>query len=171
MSAPPYENDSALQLLMPLLSGCWLMVLASCSGYLPGAKGSWDEYVQNLCAKDGGVIIYARVPISKSDMERHIIPMTSDGKLGVPVRELAHPESPVYAQSNTTVLRESNPEVGRVEWTVIRRSDQAVVARWVIYGRRGGDFPTGLAHESSFSCPPATRIRDELQQLFAISDS
>ncbi len=145
--------------------------LAGCTGYSPGAKTFWNEEVRKLCERDGGVTIYDRVQISKADIDRHVLPTTADGKLGVTVKELAHPEVPVFAESKTTILREWSPQVGRVEWTVIRRSDSAVVARWVSYGRHGGDFPTGLAHESSFSCPDSQQIRADLQRLFVVGES
>jgi hypothetical protein len=121
-----------------------------------------------MCEKDGGVIILDQVQISKSEIDRHILPMTSDGKLGIPLKEMAKPDAPVYAIRKTTMLNDRNPQVGRVEWVAIRRADQAVVARWVSYGRSGGDLPGSSDHESHFSCPDPEQTEAHLQRLFKL---
>lgn len=92
-----------------------------------------------------------------------------DGKIGVPIKNLAHPNAPAYAVNRITILREGNPSVWRSEWEIMRRSDQVVVARWVAYSRSGGDFPS-WAHESRFICPNLTKITSELHQLFIIEE-
>ena len=144
------------------------ITFVGCAGYVPGRQSYWDAQVKEMCEKDGGVTIFERIRMSKADIDRRILPMTADGKLGIALKELAHSDAPVYAERKTTYLRESNPQVGRVEWIAIRRSDQVVVARWISYGRFGGDLPTGLAHDSSFGCPVPRKITSDLQQLFIV---
>ena len=144
------------------------ITLVGCAGYVPGRQSYWDAKIRELCAKDGGVTIFERIHISKVEVDRRVLPMTTDGKLGFTLKELAHPDAPIYAERKTTYLNEMNPQVGRVEWTVIRHSDQAVVARQISYGRFGGDLPTGLAHDSSFSCPNPNQMMSDVQRLFLL---
>jgi hypothetical protein len=141
--------------------------LAGCAGYVPAQQTYWDEKVKEMCEKDGGVTIYEPIQISRAEINRHILPMTRDGKLGIALKELAHPDAPVYAERKATYVKDGNPQVARVEWTAIRRSDQAVVARWIVYGRLGGDLPSP-AHESHFSCPDPMRVMSDLQRLFIV---
>lgn len=157
-------------LSMALVCGASLG-LTGCTGYAPGAKAYWDARVRELCENDGGVVVYEQIRLSKSDIERRVLPIGSDGKIGVTVRNLAHPEAPVYAERSSVVLNEGEPQVTRVQWTVLRRADGAVVARWITYGRTGGDFPTVIAHPSGYSCPDAATIRTELQRLFIVGGS
>ena len=62
-------------------------------------------------------------------------------------------------------IREANPEVVRTEELVKRRSDGKLLARSVSYSRRGGDFPTGLAHDSLFSCPQQAQLSKQIFKL------
>ncbi|MGH7602920.1 MAG: hypothetical protein ACRENK_02860 [Gemmatimonadaceae bacterium] len=144
-----------------------VVMIGGCMGYVPGQQSYWDAKVKEMCEKDGGVTIYHQIRISRAEIDRHVLPVTADGKLGVALKELAQPDAPVYAVRKTTYLHESNPQVGRVEWTAIRRSDGAAVARWITYGRSGGDFPSP-AHASNFTCPNPEKIISDLQKLFAV---
>lgn len=162
--APPTTavmNTIALSLLAVSLAGCM--------GWAPGRQAYWDEQVKEMCEKDGGVTIYECVRISKAEINRHILPMTADGKLSFTTKELAHPNAPIYAVERITYLREGNPRVRRSESIIMRRTDQAVVARWVIYARAGGDFPTGFSEGTSFICPDLQKMTSDLhEQLFII---
>ena len=139
--------------------------LSGCMGWVPGRQAYWDAQVKEMCAKDGGVQIFEKLRISKSDID---LLGRVGGKIGVPVKELAHPNSPAYSVLTITNLREWNPRVSRSESTIIRRADQAVVARSVVYARSGGDFPTGFSEGTSFVCPDLKKITSDLQQLFVV---
>src|SRR5688500_192867 len=67
-------------------------------GFYEGRKAYWDYQVREMCAKDGGVRILERVRISKTDIN---FLGRNDGKIAVPVRELAPPNAPVYSESTT----------------------------------------------------------------------
>jgi hypothetical protein len=136
-----------------------------CMGYVPGRQTYWDEKVKEMCEKDGGVKIIEKLRITKTDID---LLGKIDGKIGVPIKALAHPKAPAYAELKTTDLREWNPRVSRSESTIIRREDQAVVARSVVYARSGGDIPTGLSEGTSFVCPDLKAISSDLQQLFIV---
>lgn len=145
------------------------VALAGCMGYVPGRQTYWDSKVREMCQQDGGVQIYQRVRISKADVERKIVPMYSDGRLGVAPRDGAHPQAPVVSERKITYIREEpNPQVWRTEHVIRRSSDQAIVARWVIYTRAGGDIPTGISHGTSFVCPDLERIVSDLSTLFIV---
>src|SRR5690349_14521099 len=102
-----------------------MTLLSGCSGYAPTAKSYWDERVKELCAKDGGVTVYQKVHISQADIDRHVLPMTAEGRLGFARKELAHPDAPIYSLDKVTTLKEGNPTVRRIESVIVRRSDEA----------------------------------------------
>ena len=164
MNSPCTSNRFGKAIAMLLL-----VILAGCVGWAPGQQAYWDEKVKELCEKDGGVTIYEPIRVSRAEINRHVLPMTRDGKLGIALKQLAHPDAPAYAERKTTYIREGNPQVARIEWIAVRRSDRAVAARWVIYGRLGGD-PPSPAHESHFSCPDPEKITLDLQPLFIVQD-
>jgi hypothetical protein len=140
--------------------------LAGCMGYVPGQQSYWDAQVREMCAKDGGVHIIERVRITENEMGF----LSKDaGKLIILAKELAHPKSPVYAvrEKGKIFASEGNSSIGRTEWSVIRRSDQKVVANLIRYSRTGGDFPE-FVHQSTFFCPSAEKITNDLQKIFLI---
>ncbi|MDP2242367.1 MAG: hypothetical protein Q8K18_19690 [Burkholderiales bacterium] len=146
-----------------------IVSLAGCAGYAPGQQSYWDAQVREMCLKDGGVTLYERIRISKTDIDRRILPMTSDGRLSVAIKELAHPDAPVYGVERITTLhQEGNLRVSRRELQVIRRIDQVIVAKQVSYGRFGGDLPTGLVHDSSYGCPDRELRAARLAELFIV---
>lgn len=155
-----------------------VLLVDGCAGYVPGRKSYWDAKIKKLCEKDGGVTIYERIHISKEQIERGVLPRTwPSGQFGVgepnisfSPRRLARPDAPVYSEvPKDTVLREKNPRVIRRETTVIRRADQAVVARWTTYSRSGGDLIV-VDVASGFSCPDPRKIWADFQRLFILED-
>ena len=146
-----------------------MILVSACVSYTGAAKSHWDEQVKALCAKDGGVTVYQKVHISTADINRHVLPMTADGKLGFTAKELAHPDAPIYSVDRITTLKEGNPTLRRIESIIVRRSDGAVVARWVNYARLGGEPPIGLSDGTSFICPDVRKMSTDLhEQLFVI---
>lgn len=140
--------------------------LAGCMGYVPGRQSYWDAQVREMCARDGGVKIIEKLPITKTDTA---FLGRLDGKLAVPSKASAHPRSPVYSEfSLVTIHSDGNLLVDRAESRIIRRSDGLVVAQWVVYKRSGGDVPTGLVHDSSFTCPDTKTIVTDIQKIFVI---
>lgn len=143
--------------------------LAGCMGWAPGRQAYWDARVKEMCEKDGGVTVYERVRISRAQIARRVLPMTADGRLSFTVKEHAHPEAPIYAVEQITYLSEKNPRVRRTESVIVRRSDEAVVGKWVVYARAGGDLPTGASEGTSFICPDLQKMTSDLhEKLFLI---
>jgi len=156
---------------LPITGAVITAALAGCAGWVPGRQAYWDAKVEEMCEKDGGVTIYERVRISRAEINRHVLPMTADGRLGFTIKELAHPDAPIYAVERTTQIRDGNPRVQRVESEIVRRTNQVVVAKWVIYARAGGDFPTGLSDGTSFICPNLQKMTSDLNdQLFIVEE-
>lgn len=143
-----------------------IALLALAVAFYEGRKAYWDSEVRAMCEKDGGVMIFERVPISKA--EAGMLPQ-NDGKPSVATKELALADAPVYSESKTVYLRDSDPVVTRTEHLVIRRSDKKMVARWAYYARGGGDFPS-YAQPSSFGCPDLKRVAADQAQLFILRE-
>jgi hypothetical protein len=138
--------------------------LAACAGWVPGRQSYWDAKVKEMCKKDGGVTIYAKLPISKSDID--LLGRVGD-QIGIPAKALADPNAPAYEELEIAYLRKGNPRVTRSEMKIVRRADKAVIARAIIYARSGGDFPSP-AYPSSFTCPSLNDVMSDLQRLFVV---
>jgi hypothetical protein len=144
-------------------------LLTSCAGWFPGRQAYWDAQIKQMCAKDGGLTVYERVPISRAEVSRHVLPTTADGRLGFTIKDLAHPDAPVYSVESVTILRDWGPSVSRTEAVIIRRADQVVVGKWVRYSRSGGDMPTGFSEGTSFICPDLQQVTSDVHnRLFLI---
>jgi len=159
-----YDVRSCVRCL--LLAAGSAMMLASCAGYVPGKQAYWDAQVTEMCARDGGVRVFQKLHIKRSDLDYL---GAVNGKIGIPIKELAHRNAPAYAEVRITYMRNANPQVSRNESTIVRRVDGAVLARWVVYARSGGDFPSP-SQGTSYSCPDLRKITDDLQQLFYIEE-
>src|SRR4051794_21078862 len=86
------------------------LTLTGCMSYLPGRQTYWDDKVKALCDEDGGVRIFEKLHISKADID---VLGTADGEISIPIRELAHPNAPVYAVHQRTNIRTEEPYVWR----------------------------------------------------------
>ena len=140
------------------------VVISGCAGYVPGAKSYWDARVDELCAKDGGVKIFEKLHVTKTDIDNL---GRVGGEIAIPIKRLANPNAPVYAINQITHIRDNNPEVWRSEWRFIRRKDQAVIALEVSYHRSGGDAVV-VDQPSGYTCPAPDRLNADLQALFVI---
>ena len=155
---------SAPALAKPLAVLLTVAVLSGCAGYVPGAQSYWDARVKDMCEKGGGVNIYQTLHLSKEEMDR--LPRVDDF-IDVPIKRAAKPDTPAYAEITVTIIHEHNPQVTRTEAKIIRQADKVVVARWIVYSRFGGDFPSP-SHPSTFRCPKLRKINADLQPLFEI---
>lgn len=123
--------------------------IAGCAGYLPGRQAYWDAQVKEMCEKDGGTKIFEVVELPK---QQYDVLRDKFGELNIPPDGPNTREAPFYRKDEFTYFRDGNPSVWRYELVVIRRSDQKILGRRVVYSRVGGEFPSP-AHTSSFSCP------------------
>lgn len=142
---------------MKKLSVKWLwiisfpVIVASCTGCSAINKVYWDHKVDELCEKDGGVIIYEKAVISKSDYPN--IKLASNGEVILPPEKTAGPEDPYFIRFESEYLREGSLSVARSITSIVRNSDKKTMSSLVTYGRSGGDFlPEGIAYPSHYSC-------------------
>ena len=131
-------------LLLPVI------LIALGIAYCEANKAYWDHRVRELCDKDGGVTVFERMEISKADYPN--LEYTSLGALIFPSQTHAKPEDPFFIEFNSKSLREGFTDVFRFEQSIVRTIDGKRLSKLVSYSRRGGDFPTGIVHPSSFSC-------------------
>jgi hypothetical protein len=118
-----------------------------------------------MCEQDGGFTVYEVIELTQ---EQYKSLGGFDGGLPVPELRADRPSYPYFREWTETRIRESNPEVVRTEEVLKRRSDGKVLARAIRYSRRGGDVSTGLAHESSFTCPQGIQLS---KQVFKVKGS
>ena len=143
-----------------------LLMLPGCAGWLPGRQAYWDEKVNELCKNDGGVQIFQ--PLRISQTEANLLGRTA-GRISVPIKQLADPNAPVYAEHKRTYLGgEGNVHIGRTESSIIRRRDGVEIARWVAYSRSGGEPAIGLSDGTTRFCPDLKSIDADLQRLFIV---
>ncbi|AQQ67173.1 hypothetical protein Mag101_05625 [Microbulbifer agarilyticus] len=112
-------------------------------------KAYWDKQVSRMCEEEGGVVIFERVVLSDSEYQRND---GNDGSIRVMPEETSKEKHEYAWRSNTVVINASKPYVRRTEYTVYRKDGGEELGKKVTFSRRGGDFPTGIMHESSFSC-------------------
>jgi len=141
---------------------------------VPGMRAYWDSTIDDLCAKDGGVHVIERVPISERDIADGVLPLTwPSGRIGVGApnigiasKRFMHARAPVYEGTEIrTNLHDWNPEVWRSERPIVRVSDGKVIARRVVYFRRGGDL-LPLDNDSGRYCP--NDLARQTTSLFAV---
>jgi len=175
MSGIPVFRKQAGSVLLSLLAsvaylflGLVLVTLAY-FGFCEARKAYWDHKVRLMCEKDGGLTIYEKVTISRSRNKNLFSEV--NGILNIPYDLIAKPDHAYYAKSEPEkVIRESAPKVWQDEYLHIRKADNKVIARQRYYARRGGDFPIGIAHDSSFSCPTSEQAQKSLQTLFVTEE-
>lgn len=140
-----------------------IVLLLLSIGFYEARKAYWDHRVTELCSKDAGVKVYEHVTLSAQDYER--LGGTPYG-LPLPSEEGAK-GFPYFVQVAESKIHDGNPVVMRLETLVRRRSDGKLLARSITYFRRGGDFPTGLLHDSSFGC---AQPEDLTKQIFKVGE-
>lgn len=124
-----------------LLAGLVLMTI----GYYEGRKYLADVQVRELCAVDGGIKVYETVTLPAERFDRF-------GNFKIPMKKDAKASDEYYYEWTTSSIGQSNPEMWKSKFDVVRSSDKKVLGALISYHRRGGDFPSPM-HESSFVCP------------------
>jgi hypothetical protein len=152
-----------IKVVAAVLLAPFVLLIAGIGG-CEARKAYYDWKVRKMCEQDGGVAIFDKVSVTRSQLD-------ALGKVGgyvsIPPEELAHPDSPVFSTRQTEVIKQGHPSLRKWVETVVRRSDNRVVARVTSYTRSGGDFPSHAA-PSSFACPPATERFAHRQKIFVL---
>lgn len=126
-------------------------------GYVELRRAYWDYKVKAWCAEDGGVKVFERVVLDDPrylDAEKNVrIPPIFEENLDYPPLPLEAKLSDAYfKRTETKIIRDDAPRVGRSEVQVFRASDKKMLGKEVSYGRSGGDLFV-VDHHSSFRCP------------------
>lgn len=151
MSELSRESKSmAGKILKWLFLGPVLLLLLAVT-FCEANKAYWDHRVDELCAKDGGVTIYEKVVISKSDYFK--MKFTSTRQPILPAESDATPSDPFFYRSSAEYLYRDflDLKVVKYKQSIIRASDGKKLNQAITYGRGGGDFPTGF-HPSHHYC-------------------
>lgn len=151
--------------VLVLIQVALIILLALVFTFYEGRKAYWDYRVQAMCERDGGVTVNEKITIS-SEEYRSLGGIA--GGIPLPHKDNVAEGQSYFYQTNEDRIREWNPEVVRGETIVKRRSDGNILGRSVYYLRRGGDFPTGLFHDSSYLCPENDMFLSK--QIFEIKE-
>lgn len=131
-----------------------IVILILAVGFFEARKAYWDYKVKQMCEKDGGVTVFEKVILSKEDYQRLA---GTVGDILLPDSSRSDKNYPYVSKFTVTTIREGYPKVNRYETEVMRSRDQKILARKISYSRIAGDFPTGIFHHSTFSCPQSNQ--------------
>lgn len=147
-------NSQILARIARTISGAFMLVcLFGCEKYV------LDQKVRELCAKDGGIKVYETVVLSNDKFDKF-------GKVHIPSKHDMQPKDEYFSDLTINYYKSGNPRLLRSDFKIIRRVDGKVLGESIRYGRGGGDLP-GPWQESSFTCPPISAERPELEaQIF-----
>ncbi len=158
----PYQGGRALLRTVVLVPVLVIGSALAYFGFCEARKAYWDREVRQMCEKDG-VKIYETVALSKKQYAQF---GRVAGFAAIPVRNLAKDEI-LFSENVDTYIRRNDPEIRGSEVVIKHRDTQKVVARYGLYSRVGGDFPS-FAHPSSFGCPQPISIYRDLEKIFVI---
>lgn len=151
-------------LLIPV---AFVVLLLLAIGFFEGRKAYWDYRVQQMCEKDGGVVILEQMRIT---WEQEAFLPHAGGVVSVAPETLSDPRAPAFTRTQETTIRDGQPIVKRLEHEVVRRHDSRRVAHAVIYLRSGGDIPSP-AFASSLYCPSLDKVNFEISKIFTIEEA
>ena len=134
-------------------------------------KAFWDFRVRPMCEQDGGITVLHRVATPTKYLRADgdiIIPPLPDPPDRPPFNWEAHPDDSFYLVREVELLRDGFIKIRRHSTKIVDASSRAVLGEAVVYGRGGGDLPTGITHGSSFLCPKSL---DLAKAVFLPSES
>lgn len=124
-----------------------LLLILLALGFYEARKAYWDYQVRELCAKDGGIMVYETVKLPPEKFNEwgqvnFYRPTQKEQALGVEYQ----------FRENIKALKTGAPELLRYHYEVVRRADFMLLSQTISYQRGGGDFP-GPWQPSAFTCP------------------
>lgn len=128
-------------------------------------KAYWDYKVMEMCEEDGGVTVFEKVEISKTDYPN--IRVTSKNSLILPSEKNVKLGYPFFYRYNINIIRQGFVNVTRHEQLIVRNRDGKILSKHISYGRSGGDFPTGF-HPSHFLCGSDENVLKLLKSVITI---
>jgi len=127
--------------------------------FFEARKAYWDHRIEEMCEKDGGVIVHEYIELEREEYPNLI---SSSGNVIIPNKYNAKVGDPYFVTFSESILRDGTPKIRRTETKIIRRSDSKILSIRVGYSREGGDIPTGILAPSSFSCRSVKNINTSL---------
>lgn len=139
------------KLVLRVFAGAMVLVIGC-------EKGRLDERVRELCRQDGGVKVFETVKLAAGAFDSY-------GVVRIPIEKDAAAKDAFVYQQDVHYYLKGNPELLRLQFKIVRRTDRKVLGEATSYSRRGGDMP-GPWHESSFACPDRADISDLKKKVF-----
>ena len=124
-----------------------------------------DKFVDELCAKDGGIKVYQTVTLPKERFNQW-------GQFRVLDKRVMNSNDEYYSVWEMTNIQGRQELHGNAlaiyqeHFTIYRVIDKKILGEAIIYVRRGGDA-IGLDMSSSYSCPDVSDI-ELSKQIFKI---
>lgn len=128
-------------------------------------KAYWDNKVDSLCAKDGGVTIYEKIVIYRSDYKN--LKTSSNGEVILPLEKQANPEDPFFIRYSVEFIHDGFTSVKRGETSFVRNNDKKILSKQILYTRGGGDFPTGF-EGSSYMCKKWNEYHEKIASTITV---
>jgi hypothetical protein len=128
-------------------------------------KAYWDHQVKLMCEKDGGVTIYEKVVIYKSDYKN--IKTSLNGEVILPFEKQANPEDPFFIRYSFDFIHDGFVSVKRGETYFIRNNDKKILSKQVLYTRGGGDFPIGF-EGSRYVCEKWNEYHEKIASTITV---
>ncbi len=113
-------------------------------------KAYWDYRVDKMCQAENKVTVYEDIVLSKEDYPN--IKITKAGTASITFKERATLSFPFYQAMNIDIVRSGFPKIHKYEKQIYHFGNDKLISKYVTFSRIGGDFPTGIAHGSSYSC-------------------
>jgi hypothetical protein len=167
-----YQRGGALLRVLITIPVAMLVLGVVWFAYTEYQRNYWDDKVRALCAAEGGIKVFERVPLRDHryiDSRMNIrIPAKLEHPPGYgPLSFEAKPEDIFYRQTMTTIIRAQRPRVARDDVLVIRTRDKKVLGQATSFGRVGSDFIT-VDFESRFRCPIEASESNLVDRIFKI---
>jgi len=147
-------------------AGILLLIPIVAASYLEIRTAFWDFKVKQLCRTEGGVVIHKKIDVPKKQYER----LRAAGRSTVISKNLYQPGDLAYADGTETVIHGSEPTVMRREAVIRSVRDNAIIGKYVMFSRVGGDLMS-FFHPTYFSCPSPAQLSVEFQNIFEIKEA
>lgn len=139
-----------------------VVILVAWLGMPTFNKWRADRFVDELCAKDGGIKVYEAVRLPEERFDKF-------GEIYVPSLKEAKPMDEFYYVSETQWIKKSDDVFALVMWRnhdrLFRAAENKLLGEAIGYSRRGGD-PISPLHISSYACPIDADIKFVKQKVF-----
>lgn len=126
-------------------------------------KWQADKLVDQLCAKDGGIIIYETVKLPADRFSKF-------GEIYVPKRGATLTREYYYTSDTQWIIPEAikfgNLDLRRVNIKLYRAIDGKLLAESIGYSRRGGEVYFLPSHPSHYNCSFKYGIKNVSKSVF-----